>query len=266
MKEKTVFYRLFGLWCVIAVCLGQGCSETDDGPQTLLRDGNAVLTGRMIDVNGNQPVADFPLFIQYFLRDTERRLLGTDTFLATVTDKKGRFSFTDVGPGDFGFTVRSKYDRVDYTPYELISVKIGELTYYPRHLGSPHSSKSEGHFSIDDGVLIEDIEIRVKKRMRIRGKVSFKNGMPLTYWPIHISTHYKGSGLSSTYNTDITTDERGYFTRYVSLAGLYTITVRYQHLTATSAEFSVRDGEDRDALVLIFDSQPIPKASTYPLN
>ena len=67
----------------------------------------------------------------------------------------------------------------------------------------------------------------------------------------------------STIGTSTRTDADGFFTRYVSSAGSYKVTARFQELIATSEQFTLDDGEHREDLVLTFDSEPIPRSEEW---
>lgn len=259
MKRLGAWRSVLILFLVIAVYTLQGCGEIDN-PFQNMADGNmAAFVGRVVDTDG-KPVAQLLVFMQYIKSDDEELRPRFDSFLKAETDEAGRFSIVNISPGQLQLVLVPYYDRHRYDDmkYELISIKIGEVIYYPNE-PSPYSRGYRSSFSITAGAQVEDVEVTVKTRMRIRGKVIFKNGTPLTKWPIYLKTQYKGfKGGSSGYGGPIHTDADGFFTRYVSEPGLYTVTVRYKELIATSDQFTLNDGEHRENLVLTFDSVPVP--------
>lgn len=246
------------LLCLVIV----GCSQTDTSLSLLPVDGKTTLTGVVIDMNGT-PVEDTLLFIQYRQVDG-RRESSLDTYLQTKTDKTGGFSFTNADPGLIQFRLNHQDIRTYYNKYALISVKIGDVTYYAEDRWDPLWPSPSGSFSIPPDTLLEDIEVRVKRRMRIGGKVMFKNGTPLAYYPLRVDIQWEGKPKrgSSGMNTEVHLDIHGYFTLYGSNPGYYKLTVTYKGLTAESEKFLLNDGEHREDLVFTFDSQPIPISIT----
>lgn len=247
--------RLLILFSCLIVLLIVGCSETDDSP---LEAEATALSGTVIDIHGT-PIANLPLFVQYIQVDPD----GVETpsnYLQNKTDKTGHFSFSNITPGRIQFRLTPDDTPDDLTPYQLISVKIGEIDYYPNDLSSPYSTGYVAAFALTADTRLEDVQVRVKEKMRIRAKVAFKNGMPLANWPLLLDTDYKSPTGSYGYRTEIHTDIHGYFTRYVSRDGYYRITVKYKHLTAMSEMFLLNDGEHREDLLLTFDAHPIAKS------
>ena len=246
--------RLFIIFsCLIVLLIG--CSETDDAP---LEAGATALSGIVIDTHGT-PIADLPLFVQYIQIDPNG-IETTSGYLQNNTDKTGHFSFSNITPGRIQFRLVPDDIHSNLTPYQIISVKIGEITYHPNDLSSPYYTGYVAAFSLTADTRLEDVQIRVKEKMRIRAKVVFKNGMPLANWPLLLDTDYKSMTGSHGYRTEIHTDLHGYFTRYVSRNGSYKLTVKYKHLTAASETFLLNDSEHREDLLLTFDAQPIAKS------
>lgn len=235
-----------------------GCSETDDSP---LVAGATSLSGVVIDTHGN-PVADLPLFVQYIQVDPDGTE-ATSGYLQNNTETTGHFSFSNITPGQIQFRLVPEFTPKELTRYRLISVEIGEVLYYPNDLSSPYSTDYVSAFSVAAGTALEDIQLRVKEKMRIRAKVEFKNGMPLANYPLYLDTDFNGLKRGSYgYSTQIHTDIHGYFTRYVARIGHYRITVKYQGLIAVSDQFLLNDGEHHEDLLLTFDSQPILRSLT----
>ena len=243
---------------VCLVILLVGCSETDDS--RLVADAPA-LSGVVIDTDGN-PVADLPLFVEYIQVDPDGSE-ATSSYLQNNTSTTGHFSFSNVTPGQIQFRLVPEFTPQETTRYRLISVKIGEVLYYPNDLFSPYTTDYVGAFSVTADTSLAGIELRVKEKMRIRAKVTFKNGIPLANYPLYLDTDFSGLKWGSYgYSTQIHTDIHGYFTRYVARAGHYRLTVIYQGLIVESDRFLLNAGENREDLVLMFDSQPIPRSLT----
>ena len=68
-----------------------------------------------------------------------------------------------------------------------------------------------------------------------------------------------GSGSSS---LSTTTDDAGYFVKYLDKPRLYTVTVNYQGLSATVEPFSLQAGERKEDLLFTFESEPISAGSS----
>lgn len=254
----------FSIYCLCLVILSAvpGCSETDTPISEMLIDGTVTLTGVVLDTHST-PVANMVLFIEYIQVDPDRSEV-TSGYLQNKTDTTGHFSFSNVKPGQIQFRLVPGFAPKELTRYRLLSVKIGEVLYYPNDLSSPYYTDYVAAFSVaDTSTSLEGIEVRVKEKMRIRAEVTFKNGMPLANYPLYLSTSFHGltrGGYGST--TQIRTDIDGDFTRYVARTGYYRLTVKYQGLAAVSERFLLNDGENREDLVLTFDSQPIPRSLT----
>ena len=238
--------------------LSIGCSETDTSP---LIAGPTSLSGVVIDTHGD-PVADLLIFVQYIQMDPD----GSETtsgYLQNHTDTTGHFSFSSITPGQIQFRLVPEFTPKELTRYRLISVQIGDILYYPNDLSSPYSTDYVAAFSLTADTRLSDIQLRVKEKMRIRAKVIFKNGMPLANYPLYLDTDFNGLKRGGYgYTTQIHTDIHGYFTRYVARTGYYRLTLKYQGLTAMSDRFLLNDGEHRDDLLLMFDSQPLPRVLT----
>ena len=251
------------LLALVILSIGQGC---DADPTLLIADGKAGLTGVVIDTDG-KPVADLLLFVVYqHVNASGRQRIFPDAALETKSDKKGRFSFIDVDPGVIHFRLVPAGIPYDTTQYDLICVKLGDIT---QHVPDPDYAPDDQlpFFSLPPDTLFEDIEIQVEARMRIRAKVVFKNGIPLANYPLIISIVYEYDTNPNTYGAyghqkQFHTDIHGYITRYVSGPGYYTLGATYKGIHARSERFLLNEGEHREDLMIIFDSQPFPRGLT----
>lgn len=264
MKRSDVSWSVLILFLVFTMYILQGCSEMDDPSQDATGRDMATFTGRVVDING-EPVAQLSLFMQYIRSDNEGLQPEFDLFLKTETDENGRFAIIGINPGQLQLVLVPYYElhRYDSAKYKLLSIRIGEVVYYPDE-SSPYSPDYRASFSIVPGAQIENVEVTVESRMRIQGKIVFKDGTPLVNWPIYLRTQYEGfEGGRAGYSRPTHTDADGFFTRYVSEPGLYTVTVKFQELTATSEQFRLNEGKHRENLVLMFDSEPIPWSAKW---
>lgn len=251
------------LFLVIAVCLFPGCSDLRQPILSAVshdrtQDGTVGFSGRVVDLEG-EAVSGLSLAIQHVTSGDYTDAAEWIQPLETDTDADGAFSFSDVTPGQvqliLPFDIDAEKQFYVEPEDEILSIKIGEVTY---HEAAP-SAFSTITFTITPGVHIQNVEVKVRPRMRIRGRLVFNDGSPLADASIRISTRQEdldGSGGGSS-SGGTQTDADGTFTEYVSGGGLYTVTVAYQDLSVTSEPFLLNAGERREDLLLMFDSAPI---------
>ncbi len=241
----------------------------------IAQDDTCALSGRVVDAEGN-PFVNIPIAIQSFVV-VEGRWLESAHFLKDFmpeayipllishTDGAGRFSVTGIKPGPIQFVARPAYLPADepVSPdlapdAEVLSVEIGAITFYPPY--HKHPPFGGITFALEPGVHLENVEVTVKPRMRIRGQIVFADGTPLVNADIGTSIRQRdldgrGSGSSSGGSR---TDNAGYFVEYVDESGFYTVAVRFQGLSVTSEEFILETDQRYDNLVLTLDSKPVP--------
>lgn len=265
------------------------------------QEDTGTVTGRVIDLEGN-PVAELPIFIApldddgdgymspVFLPDEHAQLRRA------YTDQEGRFSITEVPSGpvhigalpydidkrlpkDFGkivdeFTSRDwteltqgdidafvsinfGTDPNDFEPdVEILSIRIHGLTLYPRN------DYDEIAFGLQSGAHIKHVEVTVQPRMRVRGRVLFKNGTPLANTRVRVRIYYRnvdGAGSGSS-GADLRTNAKGYFVLYIDEkndSAFYTFSAEYQGLSVEAEPIPLDPGARFDGLTLTFDSEPI---------
>ena len=240
----------------------------------IAQDATCTLSGRVVDVEGN-PLVNLPILIQSFaIVDgwLEPAHLLTDFMpeayappLISHTDAAGQFSVTGIKPGPIQFVAHPTYLPTDepLSPdlapdAEVLSVAIGAITFYPPY--QKHPPFGGITFAIEPGIHLENVEVTVKPRMRIRGQVVFADGTPLANARIGTSMRQRdldgrGSGSSSGGSR---TDKAGYFVEYVDESGFYTVAVKFQGLSVTSEEFILEADQRYDSLILTLDSKPVP--------
>ena len=246
----------------------------------IAQDTTCTLSGRVVDVEGN-PIVDLSIEIQPFviddgglLRAFRLKKLMPEAYaplLKSQTDEAGRFSVTGVKPGPIQF-VASPPDLPadglqlpDFVPddffapdAEVLSIEIGAITFYPPD--DKHPPWGGITLGIEPGTHLKNLEVIVKPRMRIRGRIVFADGTPLANTRVERNVRqrdFDGMGTSSSGSAS-QTDDAGYFVEYVEEPGFYTISIDFQGLSATSEQFILEAGERHDGLVLTFDSKPIP--------
>ena len=139
--------------------------------------------------------------------------------------------------------------------YEIRAVKVEGVSFYV----DEHRGRYGGlTFAIAPGADVENVEIIVRPRMRIRGRVLSADGTPLRNERIGFRIerrNIEGSGRGGGGSTrDLDAD--GYFVEYVERPAYYTVSVGYQGQSATSEEILLEDGERHDKLVLTLDDKP----------
>ena len=222
----------------------------------IAQEATSTLSGRVLGVDG-KPITGFPIAIQPFKVIDGVRRRGNGPLLESQTDDAGRFSISNIVPTS-GQLVTPPYDAPEH---EILSIKIGLAIAYQNKMSHPGGIT----FAIKPGVHIEDVEVKVKLRMRIRGQIVFPNGKPLANQTVDIKARYyqiDGTGYGSSISF-AGTDDEGYFVEYVDKPGLYTVTVNYRELSATAEPFLIRDGERKDDVLFTFEDKPIPTKSPF---
>lgn len=266
------------------------------------QENTGTVTGRVVNLDG-KPVAELPIFIApldddgdgyrspVFLPNEHAQLRRART------DLKGRFSITEVpsGPVHIGalpydinrrlpegfeeiidaFTSRdwtqftqddidafvsSNFgtDPNDFEPdVEILSLRIQGITLYPRN------DYDEIAFGLKSGAHVKHAEVTVQPRMRVRGRVLFKNETPLANARVHLrirSRNVDGSG-SGRDGKSLRTNAEGYFIHYIDEkndTAFYTFSLEYQNLSVEAEPIRLDPGGRFDGLTLTFDSEPVP--------
>ena len=207
----------------------------------------ATLSGVILDTDG-KPIAGFNISL-------------SPVFQMSKTDENGAFTFSDVPAGPLQIMIpppqsgKNKKPTFNLEPDdELISIKIGGITL---HEGM-HLPFGSIRFAVKPGSDLKNIEVTVRPRMRIRARVVFKDGQPLTN--ASVATVITGNGKRI---GGLTTDAEGYFVHYLDNNGdtaHYTVTVKHKGLSAKSEQFELAAGARRDDLVLTLDGESPPAA------
>ena len=254
-----------------------------------------TFSGRVVDMEGN-PVAKLPVMIGHAMAvgPSIQSIFSPRQYSAVrraLTDANGRFSVTDITPG-LSYFGALPYDidaRVpdelatnvakameekdiaalhasgimemqndDFEPdVEVLSLGIQGITFYSRN------DHDQIGFSVKPGAHIKNVEVIAIPRMRIRGRVVFKDGTPLTNGRIHL--RFSSQSVDGNRNQQCggrpRTDADGYFVYYLDEKddpAFYTFSVEYQGLFAESGPIRLDPGERFDGVEFRFDSDPIP--------
>ena len=207
----------------------------------------STLSGRVVGTDG-KPITGLPIVIKPFQVIDGKVQQAYISSPVSQTDEAGRFSIPNIVPISIQLAVRT-------SDYVIRSVKIGQVTVY-QHLLPPFGGIA---FEIRPGTHIENVEVTVKPRMRIRVRIVAADGTPLADARVGIKIRHRslngiGSGTSS---SSTETDDAGYVVEYVRKPGLYTVTVNYRGLSAVAEPFTLQEGERKDDVVFTFEDQPI---------
>lgn len=185
------------------------------------------------------------------------RRRGNGTLLESRTDDAGHFTISNIAPTSVQL-VTPPYDAPEH---DILSIKIGLAIAYQNKKSHPGGIT----FAIEPGAHLENVEVKVRLRMRVRGQIVFPDGNPLANQTVNVSARYyqvDGTGYGSS-SSSASTDDKGYFMEYVDKPGLYTVTVNYQGRSATAEPFLIQDGERKDDVIFIFEYKPIPTKSPF---
>ena len=273
---------------VVSIFIGLGSHSIAQEEET----GN--FSGRVVDVEGN-PVAELPVMVGPAMvigpgiRSAFFPMMYPDVRRA-LTDADGRFSITDIAPGISYFSalphdINTRFpsdleartakatekkdiaalhasgimemDQDDFEPdFEVLSLNIQGIIFYPRNDYSCIA------FSVKPGSHIKNAQVTVQPRMRIRGRVLFKDGTPLRNARLRLGFNYTredGQGHGSSGGKP-RTDADGYFFFYFDEkdnTANYTFSVEYQALEATAGPVLLKPEDRLDGLTFTFDSEPI---------
>ena len=244
---------------------------------SIAQDTTCTLSGRVVDVEGN-PIASLSIVIQPFAIVNGRmesafllKEFMPEAYVPLIksqTDEAGRFSVTGVKPGPIQFVTQPAHlpvdgmlspDLYDLAPdADVLSIEIGAMTFYPPY--EKHPPFGGITFGIEPSTHLENVEVTVKPRMRIRGQIVFADGTPLASAEIRTNVRrrdFDGTGTGSS-SGGSRTDDAGYFVEYVDEPGFYTVAVEFQGLSATSEQLTLETEQRYDDLVLRFDSESVP--------
>ena len=241
------------------------CGETEDTSsvalsETVIEGDTASFSGRVVDETGN-PVAGLALTIRPREIDTNTGAWAYASALEAKTDDAGHFSIIGIRPGEFQFMLVPEHWSVlsPETEYQLLSVKIGDIAYHLNDVIPLFFTLNA--FSITPGLDIENVEVTVRLRMRIRAKIVFANGAPLVNKEVDINIRvlnlHTGSVIGGI-QASVETNAQGYFVQYVdrNKAARYRVSVEYKGLCATSEIFVLKVGERREDLILELPGPP----------
>ena len=281
--ERSEFKKQHLVFLVVVIALFIGL--TLRGPA---QGETGTLHGRVVDLNGN-PVVAFPIYVaplslNYGDMDQVFLPYAYAQLRRARTDSEGQFSIRGIPPGplhlgalphnidtllpkNFEKMLGPDIDTYDSnifgmepddfeSDFEVLSLHIQGITFYPRNDFVPIG------FGIGPGTHINNVEIKVQPRMRVRGRILFKNGSPLSNARVRL--HFRSYNVDETGSRqsggEPRTDAEGYFVYYLDEkddAAFYTFSVEYRGLSTEAEPVRLEPGERFDGLTLTFDSEPV---------
>jgi len=263
--------------------------------QSNAQEKTGTVSGRVVDIDGH-PVPKLPIYIAPLgigggFTDTVYFPDQYSLLHQTQTDGVGRFTISGIPTGSFYFGVLPynidkqlphDFEKVlenflhmwnsaridahihnnfgleasDFEPdVKIQSLRVQGINF----IATPGSE--EIPFGIDTGTHIENVEVIIKPRMRVQGRVLFNDGTPLANARLKIRADYRSESRSRGTRARPWTDEEGYFVTYLkelNEVASYTISAEYQGLETKADPVQLDPGNRLDGLKFIFDSEPIP--------
>lgn len=183
-----------------------------------------TFSGRVVDEAG-KPVPDVEVALPGF-RVTTPQDQDEPVFLASQeaeTNEVGEFLINDITSP----TVQLVLLPVRAAAYEIRAATIEGVSFY---IDEDRGRYGGLTFAIAPGADVEGVEIIVRPRMRIRGRVLSADGTPLRNERIGIRIERRkiegrgGGGGGGTRDLDAD----GYFVEYIERPAYYTVSVEYQ--------------------------------------
>lgn len=141
------------------------------------------------------------------------------------------------------------------TKYEILTVKIGDLIF--GKTSNQETIVSNIIFGIKPGAKVDNVEITVKQRTSISGKIVNTDGTPLKNQNTKLRIKAPqgnivrlGDADGYTSSVDIQTDNYGNFSIFVSKAGDYHFHAKYIVLTAEAGPITIKDNKQENDLIL----------------
>ena len=215
----------------------------------------ASFSGRVVDEEGN-PVAGVTIGLPSVSTTTpqNRREPVLVPSQQDETNETGEFSIRNI---------TSPIVQLALLPLRASAYEIrkAEIEWVPFYIDENRGFFSGLTFSIPPGADIKDVEITIRSRMRIRGRVLAADGTALSNAQVNLSIERRnidGKGRGSRGGSKFL-DADGSFVEYVREPAHYIVSVRYEGRSAESEEILLKDGEQHDKLVLKLDDAPRAK-------
>ena len=262
--------------------------------QSAAEEQPSTLSGRVISTEG-EPLAEAAVALLYvkieknsgvdtlynrslypFLHQTdlsgkipnEEERQAQPPFLKSKTDSEGRFTFTGIATRMVQLMVlpiekgpespRPTPQNLKPVP-DIQTIKFGEVTFHP-HEFSFFPLIGAVTFAIKPASHIKNVEVTIDTRpkLRIQGRLVFKNGEPLADTIVEINIGHLGLDRTdgSVFKRSIHTDADGNFVSAIHAPGTYALSVDHRGLSAMSAPFTVEAGKPHEAVILTLSGNP----------
>ncbi len=136
---------------------------------------------------------------------------------------------------------------------EIQTIKFGEMTFHP-HDFSFFPPIGAVTFAVKPGSAIEDVEVVIQNqpKLKIQGRLVFKNGEPLadTTVGINIGRLNSDSGVGFAYHRSLHTNADGNFVFAIAGFGIYALSVNHRGLLAMSESFTVEADTPHETVIL----------------
>lgn len=254
INNSTLLMTVIQLIIILTCCVHSNAQEE-----------TAKLSGRVVDANG-KPVAEIEVAIKPILVNRGWEQGPREPFSSwaiAVTDKDGGFSLSNIKPGRSRLVIIPELG----SPYEIISLEIGEITIYSTAFRPSHPTwYGKPTFGIDPGESLENVVVNVQKpRMRISGQVLLADKTPLANTEIDLTVYrrnrdtflffFSSGGGGGSSGRIVRTDAHGYFVSYSpEKSAEYMVMVKHEGVSAKSRWFRLKKGQRKDNLVLRFKS------------
>ena len=229
------------------------------------QNGTAGLSGRVVDTDGN-PADGLNLAVKPVEINIGQEIGPLAPFASWprgVTDADGNFSIANIDPVSSRLVMFPEHGA----RFEIVSVQIGDLTFNYRKVDGIGFPMWLGQltFAIEPGTSLENVVVKVRPPdMRIRGRVLLKDRTPLANARIMLTIRdrrrshegfflFPRSTSSSGGHTGFSTqtDAQGYFVTYqLDGAAEYSVSVKYDGVSAKSRWVRIEEGERYDKFVL----------------
>ncbi len=203
-----------------------------------------IFSGRVLESQGD-PAAGIEIGfrpVEFAERDMLPRPIDNILF-KTKTEADGHFSISNIPSVPMELMLLPKDD----SDYKINTIEIEGLTIY----ATEYSSLREIPFVIEQGEHLKDVEVTVVPRMKIRAQIVFDDGIPVVNARINLNIQPRRFWDSSArYDGSVMTDSDGYLTEFVREAATYTVSAKYNNLSAVSEPIPLKEGEQYNKLVL----------------
>ena len=215
--------------------------------------------------------------------ETDDEVYGL-SFPKARTDSEGHFTLTEIHSGPVqllvlpvepltekqlnGSTLTSRFEPTPNfePPLEILSVKVGMLTFHQRQT---LTGLGKVTFAIKPGFHVKDIKVKARYRTRLRGRIVFADGAPLANEQVQVKVEKElpnGASLPGPTQWELETDVDGYFVKYGDGPGIYTVSIRYKDKRVMPTQFQLTEGQKHyEGPILRFSSESFPLPAKLPV-